>query len=137
MPNPANPKTLALALEELLGTSVPPFFQRGLGLAFDNGQRAMLRFSEDEKTVSITTPIDGAHDGVPQATLRALLVRNGPDGGIAGGSIRVRPGQDYLEIANVVPAELGPTVIAGIAINQSNAAAAIAAYVRDAVAASF
>lgn len=137
MPNPANPKTLALALEELLGTPVQPFFQRGLGLAFDNGQRVMLRFSEDEKTVSVTTPVDGVHDGVPKATLRALLMRNGPDGGIAGGSLRVRPGQDYLEIANVLPADLGPGVIAGIAVNQSYAAAAIAADVRDAVAASF
>lgn len=137
MPNPANPKTLSLALEELLGTPVQPFFQRGLGLAFDNGQRVMLRFSEDEKTVSVTTPVDGVHDGVPKATLRALLMRNGPDGGIAGGSLRVRPGQDYLEIANVLPADLGPGVIAGIAVNQSYAAAAIAADVRDAVAASF
>lgn len=136
MANAADEKTLGLAIQERLGVDPGAFHNGGLGIGFDNGQRLSLRFSADGRTVTVTTPVDGAHESIPPAILRRLLARNAADGGLAGGSIRLRPGQDYLEIANVVPVELGALAIADIAINQSNAAAALVAEVRDAVAAS-
>ena len=76
-----------------------------------------------------------AHDGLPAEILRQVLTRNAPGGDLFGGTLRVRPNQDRLEIADLLPRALGAEAIASIMINQANAAAALSRWLGEQVAA--
>ena len=136
MANRADPTTLALALEERLGVHPGEAFRGRLSLTFDNDQRVTALFGQDGRSVTIITPVEAAHDGLPASILRGLLMRNAPNGGLAGGTLRVRDNQDFLEIANVVPLDLGAVAIADLMLNQADAAVALARQIGDEVAAS-
>lgn len=135
MANPATPETLALALEERLGTPVAEPFNGLLALTFEGGQRVAARFDRERSSVTLAAPVEAAHDGLPRATLRELLKKNAPSGELAGGMLRVRPAQDFLEIVNLVPAALGAANLANLMINQAEAAAALTRWLADADAA--
>ncbi|MEM8837280.1 MAG: hypothetical protein AAGE89_04245 [Pseudomonadota bacterium] len=128
-----NGQSLARAVKEVIGFDPGPVIEKRLRLDFENGRRLEFEFDQTSGQLTITTPVDGVHRGVPTPILKDLLRRNAADGGLAGGSLRVRAHQDYLEIANVVPLSLDAFDMANIALNQVNAADALVNEVKASV----
>ena len=127
MSGPADLGSLALALTERLGASPGKPSGSLLSLAYKNGQRSEATLRSDGGAIVLTAPVAGSHHRLPRPVLARLLAANIFGGPLAGGVLRVRHGADMLEIANVVPAELGPEMLANLMINQARAASVLAA----------
>ncbi len=113
------------ALEERLDCSPIAWSADHAALAFEDGQRASLRFLAETGKMEIVTPIAGARQNLQRATLLKLLARNNPGGALAGGTIRVGP-LGELEIHNVLPMAFEPPILAEILINQARIASQLA-----------
>ena len=110
----------AQALAEVLGHGVESSSEDRIVLFVNDRQRLELMLSADGERVHITTPIEGAHDGLPNKVLNALLEKNQPGDAAAGVLLRRRADQAFLEMVNVVPvAAMRPDDVAKLASNQA------------------
>lgn len=136
MANPANEKTLALALGEKLGVSLGDVSNNRIILHFTNGGLSEAHFQPNGQDVLLSAMINNAHEGIPATILRGLLAHNAPGGELSGGTLRARPDGERLEVADMLPLALGADAIANIMINQVNAASAIVRWVEEQIIAS-
>ncbi|MGQ3214499.1 MAG: type III secretion system chaperone [Shinella sp.] len=136
MANPATENTLALALEEKLGTRIGEMPTDRIVIHFADGGLSEAHFQPNGREVLLSAPIGNAHRGVPAPILRGLLAHNAPGDTLAGGTLRARPDGETLEVADMLPLALGADAIANIMINQVNAASAISRQIAEQIAAS-
>lgn len=116
----------ANALSEVLGRPVEVNAENQIVTIIDDRQRLELSLSDDRERVHITTPIEGAHDGLPNKVLNTLLEKNYPNDATAGALLRRRANKDFLEMVNVVPvAAMRPDDVAKLASNQAARAIAL------------
>ena len=88
MANPANEKTLALALGEKLGVSLGDVSNNRIVLHFADGGLSEAHFQPNGRDVLLSAMINNAHAGIPATILRGLLVHNAPGGELSGGAHR-------------------------------------------------
>lgn len=136
MANPANKTTLALTLEEKLGVRLGAASSDRIVIHFADGGLLEAHFQPNGQEVLLSAMISNAHEGLPAAILRDLLVHNAPGGALSGGTLRARPDGQRLEVADMLPLTLGADAIANIMINQINAASAITRWVEERITAS-
>ena len=110
----------AQALADVLGQRVEFSSEDRVVVIVNDRQRLELVLSADGERIHITTPIDGAHDGLPNKVLNGLLEKNQPGDATAGALLRRRADQAFLEMVNVVPvAAMRPDDVAKLASNQA------------------
>ncbi len=126
-------ETFADALSRVLGHPVAPSGPDRLTVIVEGTQRLEVTLGE---TVTITTPLAEAHDGLPPQMCRWLLERNFPGGGTAGAMLIQPPRSDRLALVNHLPSRaLGVAGLAALAWNQAQAAMALDAEIAKRVAA--
>lgn len=124
----------AKALTEVLGHPVAESAEDRIVLVIGDRQRLELSLSADGERIHITTPIEGAHDGLPNKVLNTLLEKNYPGNATAAALLRRRADQEFLEMVNVLPvAAMRPDDVAKIAANQAAQAMALSASLEVAV----
>jgi len=98
------------------------------------GTNSRIRIDTRRNVVSMFTPVENAHDGLPAGILLKLLQWNFPNRYCGGAFLRPAPVAGYVELASVVPAgAISPDDAVTLMDDQIIAAARLNDWILDAL----